>query len=129
MAASDGALLKMDTQGRVRTSKARRREVLEEFEKCGVSAAQFARVTGLKYTTLAGWLQRERRAKSKSSKSPEAGSGLRLVEAVVGQEERPGGSPVLVHLPGEVRLEVTCLGQVPLVAALAQALQPAAARC
>ena len=88
LAVSPAALLKVDTQGRVRTSKARRREILDEFEKGGVSAAQFARITGLKYSTLAGWLQRDRRAKSKSRKGER--SSLHLVEAVVDQARRPG---------------------------------------
>ena len=53
----------MDSKGRVRASKEQRRVILAEFERSGVSAAQFAKRTGLKYSTLAGWLQRYRRAK------------------------------------------------------------------
>ena|SRR5258708_38535708 len=127
LAVSPAALLKVDTQGRVRTSKARRREILDEFEKGGVSAAQFARITGLKYSTLAGWLQRDRRAKSKSRKGKH--SSLHLVEAVVDQVRRPGEGAVVVYLPGEMRLEVSSLTQVPLVAMLVKALQPPAPGC
>ena len=35
-----------------------RQTILAEFECSGVSAVQFAQRTGLKYSTLAGWLQR-----------------------------------------------------------------------
>jgi len=57
---------------------------------------------------------------------------LRLVEAVVDPLAAPGRSPgqaLLLHLPGQVRLELCSAAQVPLVAALVQALQPPAARC
>lgn len=53
----------LDTQGRVRASKEQRRLILAEFERSGMSAARFAKQTGLKYSTLAGWLQRYRRPK------------------------------------------------------------------
>lgn len=48
----------VDTKGRVRTSKEQRRLILDEFERSEVSAAKFARRSGLKYSTLAGWRQR-----------------------------------------------------------------------
>jgi transposase-like protein len=51
----------LDSGGRVRTSKEQRKIILGEFERSGVSGAQFARQTGLKYSTLAGWLVRYRR--------------------------------------------------------------------
>ena len=53
----------LDTKGRVRTSKEQRRLILAEFERSGMSAARFAQRTGLKYSTLAGWVQRYLRHK------------------------------------------------------------------
>ena len=38
----------MDTKGRMRTTKEQRRIVLAEFERSGVSAAQFAQRAGVK---------------------------------------------------------------------------------
>lgn len=67
-----------DTRGRVRTSKAQRCVILAQFESSGMSAAQFARQTGLNYSTFALWVQRHRRTKRPERKSP-----LRLLEAVV----------------------------------------------
>ena len=68
----------VDTKGRVRVSKAQRQIILAEFERSGVSATQFAQRTGLKYSTLAGWVQRY-----VGAKRDEAGSAVRLLEAVV----------------------------------------------
>src|SRR2546423_677683 len=90
-------LLKMDTWGRVRTSKEKRNAILEEFERSGVSASQFAKIAGLKYSTLAGWLQRHRRPKGRRPR-------VRLLEALVdpGLSGGPSSSPaMLLFLPGE----------------------------
>lgn len=106
----------LDTKGRVRTSKEQRRRLLAELERSGMSAAQFARRTGLKYSTLAGWVQRSRRTKRPARRSP-----LRLLEAVLTPSPSTPGLTVL--LPGGARLEVREAGQVPLVAALVHALE------
>lgn len=134
---AEGRLLKMDTLGRVRTSKERRQAILDEFERSGVSGAQFAKITGLKYSTLASWVQRQRRPGPKPRKVAATPSRrtvpLRLIEAVVDRasssQERSADQALLLHLPGGARLEITSAAQVPLVAALVQALQPPAARC
>ena len=68
----------VDTQGRVRTTREQRRVILAEFERSGLSAAEFARRTGLKYSTFAVWVQRGRRTKRPARKSP-----VRLLEAVL----------------------------------------------
>jgi transposase-like protein len=108
----------VDTQGRVRTSKQQRRAILAEFERSGMSAARFARQTGLKYSTLAGWVQRHGRAQR-----PVRGRPVRLLEAVVAPAAAPLG--LLLHLPGGARLEISQDSQVPLVAGLLQALEKA----
>lgn len=106
----------MDTKGRVRTSKEQRRLILAEFERSGVSAAQFAQRAGVKYSTLAAWVQRYRRAKRPGSKSP-----VRLLEAVVGPASL--NSALLVELPGGARLKIREASQVPLAAAFLRALE------
>src|SRR5882724_11758834 len=89
----------VDSKGRVRASKEQRRLILAEFERSGVSAAQFAKRTGLKYSTLAGWLQRYRRAKSPGRARP-----VRLLEAVVEQAHGSGQPASLtLQLPGGAR--------------------------
>jgi transposase-like protein len=106
----------MDTKGRERTSKEQRRIIVAEFEHSGVSAAQFAQRTRLKYSTFAAWVQRYRRTKRAGPKSP-----VRLLEAVVAPASL--NSALLLELPGGARLEIREASQVPLVAALVRALQ------
>jgi transposase-like protein len=56
--------LKTDTHGRVRSTPERRAAILAEFEHSGVSAAQFAKLAGINYSTFAQWVQRHRRPKA-----------------------------------------------------------------
>ena len=105
----------VDSRGRVRASKEQRRIILAEFERSGLSAAGFARRAGLKYSTFAFWVQRYRRTKRPARRSP-----LRLLEAVVTPES--AAPALLIHLPGGARVELREAGQVPLAAALVEAL-------
>ena len=106
----------LDTKGRVRASKEQRRLILAEFERSGMSAAQFVQRAGLKYSTFAAWVHRYHRTKPPARRSP-----VRLLEA----ELTPAASvPVLtVQLPGSARLEITEVRQLPLVVALVRALE------
>jgi len=106
-----------DTKGRLRASKEQRRVILAEFEHSGLSAAQFAQRTGLKYSTFAAWVQRYRRTKRPARKSP-----LRLLEAVVAQST-PVVVALQVHLPGGARLEISEASQIPLAAALVREME------
>ena len=105
----------LDSKGRVRASKEQRRLILAEYEHSGLSAARFAKLAGLKYSTFAGWLQRYRRAKPKGPAKP-----VRLLEAVV---TPPEPSILLVlHLPGGARVEISDEQQAELAAALVRSL-------
>jgi hypothetical protein len=106
----------LDAKGRVRTSKKQRLVILSEFARSGLSAARFARQTGLKYSTFALWVQRYRRRSRPERKAP-----LRLLEAVV--TPSPASPAVLLHLPGGARVELRQASQLPLVAALVRALE------
>ena len=107
-----------DTKGRLRVTKAQRRDILAALTRSGESLPRFARRTGLKYSTLANWVQHSRRAKD-SGRPPR----LRLLEAVV--ESAPvaaAGSPLVLQLPGGAHLEVADEKQAVLAASLVRAL-------
>jgi transposase-like protein len=104
-----------DTEGRLRV-KAQRRDILAAFGRRGESLSQFARRLGIKYSTLARWVQlsRPKHARSKPS--------LQLLEAVV--ESSPAhavGALLALQLPGGVRVEVADEKQAVLAAALIRA--------
>jgi hypothetical protein len=55
MIKADEAGLKTDKLGRMQTPVARREQLLDEFERSGLSGKKFAAVVGVKYPTLATW--------------------------------------------------------------------------
>jgi len=115
--------LKTDRLGRVCVTRERREELLDEFERSGLSGAEFAALIGVKYTTFSGWRQRRDREK-KDASGPLSGAPLRLVEAVVGSS---GGEDaqkaIFIELPGEIRVKLSHASQVPLVCALLKSLE------
>jgi hypothetical protein len=90
---------------------------LEEFERSGESAAGFAKRTGLKYSTLAGWLARYRRPKLVRRAQP-----LRLLEAVMDPAQSAVAGTLVLQLPGGVRMEVADETQAALAAMMVRAL-------
>ena len=107
-------LLKVDGVGRVWASKKRREALLDEFERSGTSAAQFAALTGVKYPTFASWVQKRRR---KQDNAGRVEAPLRWMEAVAA----PVGG-LCVHLPCGARMEIADGAQAQLAAALLRAL-------
>lgn len=115
-------IIKTDVLGRMRTSAARRENLLAEFDRSGLSAAKFAELSGIKYQTFATWVQKHRR---KVKVPDKAADPARWLEAVVEQAQLPvsaNGAVLLLQLPGGVKAEVTDLKQAPLAAALVRAL-------
>ncbi len=76
-------VLKVDVAGRVWTPRARREEVLDEFERSGMAAVKFAAFVGVKYPTFASWVQQRRRARAAGGVGP-AVAPVRWMEALVG---------------------------------------------
>jgi len=57
--------------------------MLEEYEKSGMSGAAFAEHVGMKYTTLASWIQKKRERPPCGQKAPGEKLPVQWVEAVV----------------------------------------------
>jgi transposase-like protein len=109
-----------DTQGRLRVTKAQRRDILAALTRSGKSLPQFARETGLKYSTLANWVKHSRAQPTR--RQPR----LRLVEAVVASPPAAGaGTPLVLQLPGGVRVAVADEKQAALAALVVRALEKA----
>ena len=117
-------ILKQDGRGRVRTSAARREQLLDEFERSGLSGAKFAELVGVKYQTFATWVQRRQRQLGAAAKVPvPTTESVKWLEAVMTSAPPPVAGAVLVlQLPGGVRLEVADEKQAVLAASLVRAL-------
>jgi hypothetical protein len=129
-------LLKTDSRGRVQTPPERREMLLDEFEQTGASAAAFARLVGVRYSTFAAWVQRRRKERTTEveprmlSRSMEP-AALKWVEASVdvpGVAKVAATTALSVHLPGGARMEISDAAQVLLAAELLRALAAAEGR-
>lgn len=107
-------LLKVDTKGRVRVTRERREALLEEYDRRGMSAAQFAQWAGIKYPTFATWVQGRRREQEKAGQGGPK-EAVAWVEAVL-DEGKSRGATVVVHLPCGARMEVADENQAALAA-------------
>lgn len=100
-------ILKTDTLGRVWTPRAKREALVAEFERSAMSAAEFAKWSGVKYATFANWVAKGRKARRRASEeeTPPKPGVMRWAEAVV--EERPSGAAasVVIQLGSAIRVE------------------------
>jgi hypothetical protein len=123
--------LRTDARGRVRTPSERREELLDEFERSGISAMAFAKMVGINYATFANWRQKRRKAggsraglaenAAATGNTVEASRPMRLFEAFVergssaGERtagltiELPAGARLLVESPVQLRLAAELL--------------------
>ena len=118
-------VLKQDVLGRVRTPKARREQLLDEFERSGLPGLKFAELAGIKYQTFATWAQKRRRQRGNAAVGK---SSVQWLEAVLAPPSKAvvkaGALGLVLHLPGGARVEISEGKQVELAAALVRALQP-----
>lgn len=118
------SLIKTDVLGRMQRSRQQRERILEEFERSGLSGPKFAALCGVKYQTLATWLQRRkgRRAsvKGRAKDKGKAATQLHWLEASVQSEASLDG--LALHLPGGVRAHLSHPSHIAWAAALVRAL-------
>jgi len=109
------SLLKEDLVGRIRVPAAKRLQILEEFDRSGMSGSAFAALVGVKYQTFASW----RRRRSEPPNDHRKGAPpTRFVEVAA-----PQSQPALeLELPGQVRLRISKRTQLPLVVELLRQL-------
>ncbi len=124
---TDEVVLKQDVLGRVHTPKARREQLLDEFERSGLPGQKFAELVGIKYPTFATWAQKRRRQRGDyaGGKHTAGKQSVQWLEAVVAAAQSPdckncGG--LVLHLPGGVRVEVGDEKEVALAAVLIRLL-------
>ena len=124
-------ILKLDRRGHVQVPAGRREALLDEFERCGVSALQFATRVGIKYQTFAHWVRKrkeQRRAEQSApvllqAKEPRPVPWLEAEISNRGTHGSVVASGLIISLPGGARIEMAHVGQTELAAELILALQ------
>ena len=130
---TDG-IIKVDTRGRMRTTRERREALLAEFDRSGMSGQKFAAWAGIKYSTWANWVQQRRKkqgqvpsAPSETKPGPDAPNNVRWLEAVVGASTQKAAvqsktGALVVQGAGGMRIEIADEAQVKLAAQLLREL-------
>ena len=119
---SGSEILKVDEVGRVRTPPERRQAMLAEYERSGMTGAQFARFVGVRYSTLMYWLQKRRKEASPGEETAHLRQDHpRWLEASV-KGEMPRQERVVVELGDGVRILVGSRTQAALAAEVLRAL-------
>lgn len=96
---------------RRRTDATQREQLLEAFDRSGLSAAEFARQHRLNYTTFYGWRYRRDRAKGLPT----------FVQVEVAPTARP--TELLIEVGAAARIRLHCEGQIALAARLLHQLK------
>lgn len=126
---TSGQILKTDSLARVRTPPERKRELLDEFERSGLSAWKFASLAGIKYQTFAAWVAKRKREGQVAApaKAEAAGAAkVRWLEAVIDQAQaadEKSPAALTLQFAGGARAEIADLKQIQLAAALLRALE------
>lgn len=131
---SSGQILKTDSLARVRTPQERKRELLEEFDRSGLSGTKFAALVGVKYSTFAGWVSRRKRARpSETTAAPvvDPAAKVRWLEAVVDRAHNGanGKSVLTVQFGCGARADIADPRQADLAAAVLRAMNQPGSSC
>ena len=121
-----GQILSRDARGRVLVSRERREALLEEYDRSGMSGVKFAQYLGIKYSTLAHWLQSRRRRRQREKLLLEARADAAVgkstggwIEAVVeGSAPRVPAGSLRIYFAGGAYAQINSAGEAALAAEL-----------
>ena len=124
----ESVLLKQDERGRILMPAERREAILDEFARCGMSGAAFARQHGIKYQTFMAWCARRRRGGAAAPRP----AALTLAEVIVAGASRSATPPepgLRISLPGGATMHICRPEDGVLAATILQALGQRSAGC
>ena len=115
-------ILKVDEAGRVQLPPGKREAMLAEYDRSGMTGAQFARFVGVRYSTLMYWLQKRRKEAGRGEPSAICRPDHpRWLEArVEGEIVKPEN--LVVELGGGVRMLVGSRTQAVLAGEVLRAM-------
>lgn len=120
-------ILSQDAQGRVLVSRERRELLLEQYDRSGMSGVKFAQYVGIKYSTLAYWLQSRRRRRQREKSLMKAGADAESgknngawIEAVVenGSAPRVPIGALRIYFAGGAYCQISSATEAALAAEL-----------
>jgi transposase-like protein len=119
---SGSEILKVDEVGRVRTPPEKRKAMLAEYERSGMTGAQFARFVGVRYSTLMYWLQKRRKEAGQGEERASSGKDHpRWLEARV-EGEVSRSEKLVVEMGAGIRMLVSNRRQAALAGEVLRAM-------
>jgi transposase-like protein len=113
-------ILKVDEAGRVQMPPGKREAMLSEYDRSGMTGAQFARFVGVRYSTLMYWLQKRRKEAGPSEQTARP-DHPRWLEARV-EGEVPKCENLVVEMGSGVRMLVGSRTQAALAGEVLRAM-------
>jgi hypothetical protein len=111
-------IIRTGSDGRLRYTVGQRQELLEAFDRSGLSAMAFSRHHGVSYQTFIAWLRKRR------DSSEALPPGVPAFAEVLLQDPPPAsGAALRIVLPCGTTLEVASRAALPLAAELLQSLR------
>lgn len=117
-ATADSSIIRTGSDGRLRYSPAQRLELLEAFDRSGLSAMSFSRQHGVQYQTFIAWL-RKRQLKPCAAESEDPA----FAEVLLDGPTPPSSGILRISLPCGVVMEVATRAALPLAAELLATLR------
>ena len=115
-------ILKVDEVGRVRTPSEKRQALLTEFDRSGMTGAQFARFSGVRYPTFMNWVQKRRKEAGQNEQmATSRPDHPRWLEARV-EGEVAKSENIVVEMGCGVRMHVGSHAQAALAGELLRAM-------
>ena len=119
-APSDSAIIRAGSDGRLRFTPAQRQELLDAYNRSGLSAMAFARSHGVCYQTFIAWHRKRR----KQATLPPTHSGPAFAEVLVTDRQPACPSAALrVILPCGSIIEIASRAALPLAVELLSTLR------
>ena len=122
MTATNDGILKADRRGRLSYSPEQRSAMIEAYQASSWSGPRYAALHGVKYQTLANWLQKRKRGAAPEAPGLPRPAFLSFVPAEL-QGMPNAGAAMEILLPGGAKLSITAPGHVQLAAALIRELE------
>jgi len=123
MTATHDTIMKADRRGRLRFSPEQRSILLKAYQASGLSGPRFAALHGVKYPTLANWVQKSKQTEGVQAATPGPRMLSFIAAEVVPVAESGHSDSLEVILPGGGRIRIAGSAQVALAAALLRELQ------
>lgn len=111
-------IIRTGSDGRLRYSRDQRRDLLEAFDRSGLSAMSFSRQHGVSYQTFIAWLRKRR--ESGDCLPPDAPA---FAEVMLQQPSHDSSAGLRVVLPCGTTIELSSRAALPLAAELLSTLR------